>query len=395
MKKLVLLAAVALASFAAQAQAPKESVAILDFDTRSYPVDVQQVLQKATIEMMRINEYEVIDKYDIEYIAKRDNVQLKGCFSKICLKDIGERLQCDYIITGSYDLLADKVALTVRLFEVKTGTFVNSTSRIYLNIPEQTLAMMEVSLNDLFKLPSDEQLVRKLTVSEDYESALNNPNASVINNNGPRIGLTAIAGPSASILTLDRKYGGFDYAVPLLSSFGYQFEQVFVNSGNFQALVEFIPLVAGLEYGRIIPSASVLLGMRNSRTGWEFAIGPNITSTVTGTGYYNQPNSALPGHYESWMLRGESANYNATNKEEITRLDSRGDFALATGLIIGGGKTFKSGRMNFPVNLFFVTPGRGDSWRIGASVGFNIVRKKTPRPMRTFGSDLLPMEGGF
>jgi TolB-like protein len=395
MKKIFFLAAAVLVSFTARAQAPKESVAILDFDTRSYPVDVQQVLQKATIEMMRINAYEVIDKYDIEYIAKRDNVQLKGCFSKICLKDIGERLQCDYVITGSYDLLADKVALTVRLFEVKSGTFVNSTSRIYLNIPEQSLAMMEVSLNDLFKLPSDEQLVRKLTVSEDYESALNNPNASVINNNGPRIGLTAIAGPSASILTLDRKYGGFDYAVPLLSSFGYQFEQVFVNSGNFQALVEFIPLVAGLEYGRIIPSASVLLGMRNSRTGWEFAIGPNITSTVTGTGYYNQPNSSLPGHYESWMLRGVNAGYNANGKEEITRLDSRGDFALATGLIIGGGKTIKSGRMNFPINLFFVTPGRGDSWRIGASVGFNIVRKKTPRPMRTFGSDLLPLQGGF
>jgi hypothetical protein len=159
--------------------------------------------------------------------------------------------------------------------------------------------------------------------------------------------------------------------------------------------VEFIPLVAGLEYGRIIPSASVLLGMRNSRTGWEFAIGPNITSTVTGTGYYNQPNSSLPGHYESWMLRGVNAGYNANGKEEITRLDSRGDFALATGLIIGGGKTIKSGRMNFPINLFFVTPGRGDSWRIGASVGFNIVRKKTPRPMRTFGSDLLPLEGGF
>ena len=380
MKKIFFLAAAVLVSFTARAQAPKQSVAILDFDTRSYPVDVQQVLQKATIEMMRINQYEVIDKYDIEFIAKRDNVQLKGCFSKICLKDIGERLQCDYIITGSYDLLADKVALT---------------SRIYLNIPEQSLAMMEVSLNDLYKLPSDEQLVRKLTVSEDYESALNNPNASVINNNGPRIGLTAIAGPSASILTLDRKYGGFDYAVPLLSSFGYQFEQVFVNSGNFQALVEFIPLVAGLEYGRIIPSASVLLGMRNSRTGWEFAIGPNITSTVTGEGYYTQPNKDLPGHYESWRLNGFSPGYNPTGWEEITRLDSRGDFAFATGLIIGGGKTIKSGRMNFPINVFFVTPGRGDSWRIGASVGFNIVRKKTPRPMRTFGSDLLPAGGGF
>jgi TolB-like protein len=388
MKKIFFLGLFALASLSAVAQTQKQSVAILDFDTRSYPVDVQQIIQKATIEMMRINQYEVIDKYDIEFIAKRDNVALKGCFSKICLKDIGARLECDYILTGSYDLLADKVALTIRLFNVSNGTFENSTSRIYLNIPEQALAMMEVSLNDLFKLPSDEMLLRKLTVSEDYESALNNPNASVINNNGPRIGLTAVVGPSAQILTRERAYGGFDYAVPLLSAFGYQFEQVFVNSGNFQALIEFIPLVAGLEYGRIIPSASVMLGMRNSKTGWEFAIGPNLTTTVTGTGYYTDPNDP-----KTWRLEG-TPGYNPVNQNVITRLDSRGDLAVGTGLIIGGGKTFKSGRMNFPLNFFVVTPGRGDSWRLGTSVGFNIVRKKVPTANRPFQVTPL-LDNGF
>ena len=76
MKKMFFLVAAARVSLTARAQAPKESVAILDFDTRSYPVDVQQVLQKATIEMMRINQYEVIDKYDIEYIAKRDTLPI-------------------------------------------------------------------------------------------------------------------------------------------------------------------------------------------------------------------------------------------------------------------------------------------------------------------------------
>jgi TolB-like protein len=123
MTKIFFLGLFALASLSAVAQTQKQSVAILDFDTRSYPVDVQQIIQKATIEMMRINQYEVIDKYDIEFIAKRDNVALKGCFSKICLKDIGARLECDYILTGSYDLLADKVALTIRLFNVSNGTF--------------------------------------------------------------------------------------------------------------------------------------------------------------------------------------------------------------------------------------------------------------------------------
>jgi hypothetical protein len=110
------------------------------------------------------------------------------------------------------------------------------------------------------------------------------------------------------------------------------------------------------------------MGMRNSRTGWEFAVGPNFTTTVTAVGYVSG---------DDFILKG-SQGYNASGKDEITRLDSRGDVGISTGLVLGFGKTFKSGKMNFPVNLFVVTPGRGDSWRIGTSVGFNIVRKKTP-----------------
>jgi len=189
-----------------------------------------------------------------------------------------------------------------------------------------------------------------------------------------------------SILTADPKVGGFGYSLPVLTSFGYQFEQVFVNSGNFQALFEFIPLVAGLEYGRVIPSANVLLGMRNSRTGWEFAVGPNFTTTVTAEGYMEGGNFIIKG----------SPTYNAAGKDVITRLDSRGDLAVSTGLVLGFGKTFKSGKMNFPLNLFIVTPGRGDSWRVGTSVGFNIVRKKTPSfaPMTTPAKPLTPAASG-
>lgn len=360
---------------------PKKTLAVLDFDVRNYPVDAQQLIDKATIELIRINKYEIVDKYDIEYISKRDQVDLKGCYSKICLEDIGKRLKCDYLLTGSYDLLGDRVAVTVRLYDVAKGSFAESASRIYLNIPQQNLTMMEVAIKDLLAVANDENLIKKLTISEEYESALNNPETAVINNNGPRLGITGVFGPSMSILTADPKVGGFGYSLPVLTSFGYQFEQVFVNSGNFQALFEFIPLVAGLEYGRVIPSANVLLGMRNSRTGWEFAVGPNFTTTVTAEGY-------MQG--EDFIISSDP------NRDLITRLDSRGDLAVSTGLVLGFGKTFKSGKMNFPVNLFVVTPGRGDSWRIGTSVGFNIVRKKTPSfaPMTTPAKPLTPAAVG-
>ena len=383
---LLLCTAFALGGTANAQSEPKKTLAVLDFDVRNYPVDAQQLIDKATIELIRINKFEIVDKYDIEYISKRDQVDLKGCYSKICLEDIGKRLKCDFLLTGSYDLLGDRVAVTVRLYDVAKGSFTESASRIYLNIPQQNLTMMEVAVKDLLAVANDENLIKKLTISEEYESALNNPETAVINNNGPRLGITAVVGSSTKILMADPKTGGFGYSLPALTSFGYQFEQVFVNSGDFQALFEFIPLIAGLEYGRVIPSANVLMGMRNSRTGWEFAVGPNFTTTVTAEGY-------MQG--EDFIIRSTQG-YDPAGKDVITRLDSRGDLAVSTGLVLGFGKTFKSGKMNFPVNLFVVTPGRGDSWRIGTSVGFNIVRKKTPSftPMTTQTKPLSPAASG-
>ena len=118
----------ALCAFGGTAHAPsepKKTLAELDFDVRNYPVDAQQLIDKATIELIRINKFEIVDKHDIEYISKRDQVDLKGCYSKICLEDIGKRLRCDFLLTGSYDLLGDRVAVTVRLYDVARAVLRN------------------------------------------------------------------------------------------------------------------------------------------------------------------------------------------------------------------------------------------------------------------------------
>jgi hypothetical protein len=53
----------------------------------------------------------------------------------------------------------------------------------------------------------------------------------------------------------------------------------------------------------------------------------------------------------------------------VKRFDRRGEPGLGTGFVFAAGKSFKSGRMNIPVNAFYV-PGRyGQRW--GISVGFN------------------------
>ncbi len=368
MKKILYSLILCLTSLGSMAQ--EVSVAVLDFDTRNYElVDANQIIQKAIVDLIRINKYEVVDKYDIEYISQRDEVNLKGCFSKICLADIGKRLDCDFILTGSLDQLGLLVSYTFRLYDVETGRFSSSASNLFLDIPEQCMAMTELTINTLLNIPNDEETMRKLTVSEEYESLLNNPDTKAINNTGPRLGYTFITGQNSKILTSSDP-GGFDYWAPSMFSFGFQFEQVFINSGDFQALIEIIPMIAGIEYSRIVPSFSALMGMRNSRLGWEFAIGPNITGTTLAQGYMNGDDFLRPG----------DNGYDPTNKNIIERLDSRGDFKLSSGLMIAVGKTFKSGKMNFPLNFFAIPPAKGNSWRVGVSTGFNIVQKKV-RPM--------------
>jgi hypothetical protein len=55
------------------------------------------------------------------------------------------------------------------------------------------------------------------------------------------------------------------------------------------------------------------------------------------------------------------------------RIDSRGDYELQAGFIIAAGRTFKSGKLNIPVNVYLV-PNK-DGFRMGASFGFNAKRR--------------------
>ena len=90
---------------------------------------------------------------------------------------------------------------------------------------------------------------------------------------GPRIGLTFISsGTSADYLAERGKQ-------PLITQFGWQFEQrLFTVDGGISGIVEFVPLIGGIEQGMFIPSASVLIGMRGGvKHSYEFALGHNFS----------------------------------------------------------------------------------------------------------------------
>ena len=98
-----------------------------------------------------------------------------------------------------------------------------------------------------------------------------------LNLSGPRFGLTLISQGTIDALK-DRNIN----VRPLLSQFGWQFERrLYTNTDGVTALMEWVPLISGLDQGYTLPSLNWLVGVRTS-TGTEFGIGPNITPVGVG-----------------------------------------------------------------------------------------------------------------
>lgn len=127
---------------------------------------------------------------------------------------------------------------------------------------------------------------------------------------GPRVGLTYISpGTSADYIIDDGKR-------PFITQFGWQFEgRLFTINNGLSGIVEFVPLIGGVEQGMFLPSASFLIGLRSGgKTPFEFAMGPNFSV---------------------------AADY---KKEKVG----------SVGLVIALGTSFKSDNINFPINIAFV-----------------------------------------
>lgn len=66
----------------AQSEDKKPSIAVVDFDVRGYKLNSAQVIQFTMNELMRVDQHEVMDRYDIEYISKRDSLSLGVVFQR-------------------------------------------------------------------------------------------------------------------------------------------------------------------------------------------------------------------------------------------------------------------------------------------------------------------------
>lgn len=371
MKRIILcaLSALLLASHTfAQTQTtpnnePREKAAVLNFDTHGLTFDPAQMGAMARLEFDKIGMYEVMDRYDVAYMLEREKLSIDNCYGKICLVEMGKKLKMDKMLTGAVEVLGERIVVTIRLIDVGTETVEKSQVEEFLNLKPQVQAMLAITMQKMFGKPVDEAVYTKLTKPNDYESTLNVPEMSRLNLGGPRMGTVIFSGEYAAILRRTERQGGLD-ATPVMFQFGYQFEKAYLNQGRLQALFEVIPNLTGLDQGLIIPSLSILHGVRDNRTGLEFAFGPTMNLTREAEGIEEGGTFVLLNDWVASQPAGTPIPNNV-----VTRFDKRGEPAIGTGFVFAGGKSFKSGRLNIPVNVFFI-PGKYGH-RYGISVGFN------------------------
>jgi hypothetical protein len=144
------------------------------------------------------------------------------------------------------------------------------------------------------------------------------------NMDGPRLGVTYVPPNSLTGKSLAEHDVG-----ALISQFGWHFEYQVVPKGYGPSfLIELIPLVGGVEYGTLIPSITLAMGIRMP-SGIEFGIGPNVVMA----------------------------------EQDKT-------FKASTALVIAAGKSFDYSGVSIPINLVVATSRAGQRYSI--MVGYAI-----------------------
>jgi len=359
----------------------RETVAVLNIDSRGVIQNPESMGYLVRLELEKTGVYNVMDKYDVADIVEKNNLEISGCYGKSCLIEVGKSLGVRKMVTGSAERFGEKIVITLRLINVESGEISNSDATEYLNLPVEIQKMVEISVKNLLGIDNDPTKVNLLVA---YDLPINSP-MTTLKLNGPRMGIAYISDKAGERLQAPKTDGGYDM-YPITTQFGYQWETQYLSAGDFQALVECIALVGGLESGQFVPSVALMNGFRDNQTGLEFAFGPVFKIVRTSNGYYE--NTLLNGNPgdgkwhqnkewgqdKSHWIDGD-ANHLVGNPNTIYTLpDSRGSTNLTANLVLAFGRTFKSGYLNVPVN-FYVIP-KKNATVYGMSVGFNIGQRR-------------------
>jgi TolB-like protein len=352
-----------------------QTIAVAPIKTFGLVSESAVVTRFVQLELVKLNKYAVMDRFDMNEIEASEKYD--SCFGKTCLVEYGKALGSDFIVSGNVDGLGNKIVVNLKLIDVKTGEISKNKSVEFDNQEPELQRMIGIVLEEMHGITPDAETMKRLAFKNEV---ITSNNVGKINNSGPRMGIAYTVGTVNEFVTRSKAEGGLEIQ-PVMSNLGYQFEGQYVGTENFSALFECLVMFSGLEQGKFIPSISFLNGYRFGKSGWEFAFGPSFSLSKTSTGFFDTDglygNAGKYWREKEFEQEGHNlSSLDETGYELQKTLDIRGDLGISTRWVIGFGRTFRSGALNIPVNLFYSSQKGGGM--AGLSVGFNIIRAKKP-----------------
>ncbi len=360
------------------------SIAVANPNVEGLYATPEMCAKMIRLELSKLNKYSVYDKFDMQDAYDSNEAYKTSCLSKTCLVEFGQKLGANYMMTGSFDLLGNKIVITLKMIDVANNSVYKSGLKEFTNQEKELQRMVEVLLTEMLDIPVNKELSDRLKFDNDI---ITKANVGKVSNAGPRVGVGVMTGAFYEYANRSKSQGGLDI-FPAVSMIGYQLEAQYVGTDNFSALAEFILNVNGLEQGKFIPTLSILNGFRFGDSAWEFAFGPGFTLTKTSMGRFVDGDYQTQREYQDYWEgefnpnSGESYNSHMNNPDYLDimntmeeTLDDRADVKGAFMFVMAFGRTFRSGALNIPVNIFYSS--RGGGGIAGINIGFNVTKKKT------------------
>ena len=367
---------ITLLTFSLTSLAQVPTAAIVSVYTQGVKISPDMAESLMRIEVTKTGKFNVLDKLDMLEVLNENQVDVSNCFGKKCLTSVGSQAGVDKMITGAIENLGKKIVITVKLLDVKTGNYDKIAIEEFINLDTEVQTMMQITMNKALGIENDPELLNNFVYFNQPPEAP----VTYIKNNGPRMGMSFVGGDMGQVLKNPESMGGFD-ATPVMTQVGYQFEGSYLSAGNFQALIEGLVFLTGVEQNMFNPSLAILNGFSSSKNGWEIGFGPTFRLSRIADGYY--VNNDISN--DNWRIDSEwrvPANLDTLSpwggyldnpNDSYSRMDSRGDIKLQAGWVWALGKTFHSGYLNIPVNAFLSYNKNG--YYLGLSMGFNITKK--------------------
>jgi hypothetical protein len=374
MKKLLFLIIIIASTASSGINAQLETAAVVSVYTQGAKISPEMAESILRIELTKTEKFNVFDKLDMMEILKSNEIDVSNCFGKSCLLEVGKAAKVDKMVSASIEQLTKKIVITVKIFDVYTEKYEKIAVEEFINLDDEIQTMMQITLNKALDIENNQEMLNSFI----YYAQPPQAPISYLKNNGPRMGLSYVIGNTAKILSAPKSTGGLDINSPvIMSQIGYQFEGSYLSAGDFQALLEGLIFITGVEKGLFSPSLALLNGFRSSKNGWEFGFGPTFRVSSSAEGYYTVDNDGNYDPIDDWNYKSDWVSAPGLEEpvyEYRTDFSRKSSARLKTGWVWALGRTFHSGYLNIPVNLFYSSGSEGGY--IGLSMGFNIAKKE-------------------